>query len=249
MCTSTARVVTLESSPCAASRIWLRVNTQPRTPCQQMQNTELRQRELHESAGHLHLVATRMNLQAVMRNDGVARLRLALLTAQYRLDTGLEHARAEWFGEVVVGAQFEAGDHVGLFAFGREDDYRNAGRAGVVFKPPANLQAVDARQHQVQHDEIGWRHAYRGKRFFTGGHAGHVIVVPGQAVADEFENIRLIVHHENPYTCHATPSAPIAIAPTAGPQRPSAHRPRRCRRRSSARAACGRFPVTGEHRR
>ena len=68
------------------------------------------------------------------------------------MDPGDELARAERLGEVVVGADGEADDQVGLGVAGREheDRYR-----ALPLDALAHLEAVEAGEHEVEDDEVG----------------------------------------------------------------------------------------------
>ena len=68
------------------------------------------------------------------------------------LDPRDELAEAVRLDHVVVGAELEPDDAVDLLAAGGDDDDRDA-RA--LAQPPADLEAVDVRQAQVEQDEIG----------------------------------------------------------------------------------------------
>src|SRR3954447_23489558 len=69
-----------------------------------------------------------------------------------------ELARRERLDDVVVGAEAQADDAVGLLALGGEQDDR---RRAVVLalaalaQPAHHLEAVDAGQHEIEHDEVG----------------------------------------------------------------------------------------------
>ena len=69
--------------------------------------------------------------------------------AQDGADARQQLARLEGLGQVVVGAELEADDAVGVLAERAEHDHRHARRR----EPPAEREAVLARQHQVEHDE------------------------------------------------------------------------------------------------
>jgi hypothetical protein len=55
---------------------------------------------------------------------------------------------------VVVGAQLESEDLVALLGPGREHDHRHGAGGGVLLEPPAELPAVDLRQHEVQQHQV-----------------------------------------------------------------------------------------------
>ena len=71
--------------------------------------------------------------------------------AEHRVDAQRELARAERLGHVVVGADLEADHPVGLLAQRGQHDDRDV---ALLPQPAAHLDAVDARQHQVEHDEV-----------------------------------------------------------------------------------------------
>jgi hypothetical protein len=64
-----------------------------------------------------------------------------------------EFARRERLGDVVIGAQLESGDPVGLLTERRQHDDRCA--VGLESQTPADLQPVEAGQHDVEDHEVG----------------------------------------------------------------------------------------------
>src|SRR5262249_22715876 len=85
-------------------------------------------------------------------------LRVALQTvagercaAQQRAYTAAELTNRERLGDVVVRAQFEAENLVELLAAGGQHDDRHVA-AGA--EAAADLEPVDLRQHQVEHNEV-----------------------------------------------------------------------------------------------
>ena len=72
--------------------------------------------------------------------------------AQHRLDSQGQFARAERLGHVVVRAEFEPDDPIRLAAQRREHDDRHL--ADLARMPAADLEPVDARQHQVEHQQV-----------------------------------------------------------------------------------------------
>ncbi len=86
--------------------------------------------------GHLQLPATR-----------------SLAATQDRLDTGNQLGQREGLDQIVVGTGLQPLDAVRQrIAGGEHDDRRIA--PGIVAQALAHLQPVDARQHQVQHDQV-----------------------------------------------------------------------------------------------
>ena len=83
------------------------------------------------------------------------RFLLAGVAAQHRLDPQNHLARAERLRDVVVGAELETDDAVELLALGGEHDERQAGGRGIALEQPRELEAVEAGEHQIEHDEVG----------------------------------------------------------------------------------------------
>ena len=110
--------------------------------------------------------------------------------AQHRLDPRQQLARVERLGHVVVGAELEPDHPVGLLGHrGQHDDRQVALRAQL----PAQGEAVLARHHDVEHDQVdpaGLEHAPR--RRGTVGDADPV-VVPGQIVGQRVADLAMIV--------------------------------------------------------
>ena len=69
-----------------------------------------------------------------------------------RADAGDQLQERERLGEVVVGAGLQAGDAVGDAASGAEHQHRRP--RVVLAQPPAGLEAVDARKHDVEDDDL-----------------------------------------------------------------------------------------------
>src|SRR2546426_5513422 len=61
-----------------------------------------------------------------------------------------EFAGGKRFREVVVGSQLEANDPIGFFVPRGQDQNRNISAAA---EPPAELESVEVRQTEVEHDE------------------------------------------------------------------------------------------------
>ena len=74
------------------------------------------------------------------------------LAAQHRVDARHELARVEGLRQVIVGAHLESDDAVDVFAFRRQHDDRNALARGA--QATADRQAVLARQHEIEHDQM-----------------------------------------------------------------------------------------------
>jgi hypothetical protein len=71
--------------------------------------------------------------------------------AEKRADASHEFAHAEWLGDVVVGADIEAGDAI---AFAAECGEHDDGDGGVAAEETANLHAIDAGEHDIKDDEV-----------------------------------------------------------------------------------------------
>ena len=76
----------------------------------------------------------------------------ALDPAEQRVDPGDELAAAERLGEVVVGADGQPDDEVGLGVARGQHQHRHR---PVPLDLAAHVEAVEPRQHEVEHDEVG----------------------------------------------------------------------------------------------
>ena len=72
--------------------------------------------------------------------------------ADHGADTGEEFGEDEWFDEIIIGAEFEAGDAIlGRVLGGEEEDHG----AGALFaKLTKDGEAIDFGQHDVEDDDI-----------------------------------------------------------------------------------------------
>ena len=109
------------------------------------------------------------DLAGVAPQDDLARRQHVVLVAllraaEDRLDPRRELARRERLRDVVVGADLEPRDAIGLLVARREHDDRHL-RAGA--DAAADLEAVDSRQADVEHDEADRVLAQLGDRLLA----------------------------------------------------------------------------------
>ena len=127
---------------------------------------------------------------------------VSLLASQQRLDAGRQHPRTERLGDVIVGAAVQPRHHVALFPLGRQHDDRNVAGLGIALEPAADLEAVHRGQHPVEHDQVGRLFPRGFERFLAGAHALHAVTVLGELVTHQFQQILLVVNHEDLVTGH-----------------------------------------------
>src|SRR5262249_50798270 len=70
------------------------------------------------------------------------------------------------------------------------------GRAQV----PAHLYAIDAGQHEVEHDEVGRLHLSETQRLGAVGRLGHEVALELQVVRQHLAHARLVIHHQDAAT-------------------------------------------------
>ena len=114
--------------------------------------------------------------------------------AQQHADPGDEFAHAERFGQVVVGADAEADQHVRLVASGGQHQHR---RRPHRLDPSAYLQTVESGQHHVEHHQIrfGGRRRRDRRRPVDGGF--HQEFLGAQPSRDGGQDGRLVVDHQD----------------------------------------------------
>src|SRR5207247_6424128 len=126
------------------------------------------------------------------------RCAVQLDAAQMRADTRDQLARAEGLDDVVVSAHVEPGDTVGfLAARGEEQDRR--GESLLLAQAAADVDAVAAWQHDVEHDRVRWRvRAQRRLPRLVRGRGGHhTEALAAQVAFDHFDDDWLIVGNED----------------------------------------------------
>ncbi len=116
--------------------------------------------------------------------------------AQQRAHARDHFVRAERLGDVVVGAQLQPDDAVRLFGAGGEHDDRHGGRARVAAQRAADLEAVEAGQHQVEQHEIRQRPAHRRQHLGPGMQQVHGKPGAAQAVAEQVRDVVVVFDHE-----------------------------------------------------
>src|SRR5213593_182235 len=116
------------------------------------QQVELLARELHRVSLLAYLPAGAVDLQVAVAKDGGRGGRGWAGPPEDGTGPGHDLARREGLRDVVIGAELQADDAVGLLALGREHDDR---RLRLCPDPPKDLQAIDPREHEIQQDEVG----------------------------------------------------------------------------------------------
>ena len=121
---------------------------------------------------------------------------------------------AEGFGEVVVGADGEADEEVGLRVSGREHE---DGHWPLPLDPTAYLEAVEAGQHEVEDNEVGPDLLHK---FDTGGPVGcdlHPEPLAAQPSSDGRGDGLLVFDHRHRVHANLGDHTPrIGIAPRRG---------------------------------
>ena len=107
---------------------------------------------------------------------------VAVGAPQQGLDAAHQLAQAEGLGQVVVRAQLQADDLVHLLvARGQEQDRRLVARAA---QPAQHLEAVDARQADVEDHEVGCVVRRELEAFFAVARDGDLVALLLECVLD-----------------------------------------------------------------
>jgi hypothetical protein len=113
--------------------------------------------------------------------------------AQDRLDAAEELAWIEGLGDIVIRAELEPHDAVDILATGGEHDDRYLrARAQLA----AQRQAVFARQHQVEHQQVNMRALHDAAHFPAVGHRGGAKLVLLQILRQQAPDLTVIVHNQ-----------------------------------------------------
>ena len=131
-------------------------------------------------------------------------------------------AMAERLGHVVVGAEVEAPDAVGLFAArGQQDDRHGSALAQLA----ADVEAAQTGQHHVEHHQVGHRALGERQRLLAAVRQGGSVALLAQRVADDVGDVAVVVDDEDVHAFLVSRSR-AAIRPR------TARRAARCPRRA-----------------
>ncbi len=139
---------------------------------------------------------------------------------QHRLDAGEQLLRGEGLRDVVVGAQAQASHLVLLGALRCQHDDR---AARPLANEPADLEAVEAREHHVEHDQIGLVCREALQRLLAAGRARDAVAGGLEVEADDLQVARLVVDGEYPLSGHrhGSPRGSVRSRPRRWRLRPS----------------------------
>ena len=175
-----------------------RVNTRPGRAGQRRQDLELDERQLRLVAADPDRALGEVDPQLAddeRRLVGRGLGRPAHLGAPQRgLDPARELAHRERLGDVVVGAELEPDDLVDLLGLGGQHDDRDRAAAA---QPAADLEPVDPRQHQVEHDEVERLLVEALERLAAVGGLDDVVALLAQRIGEQRLDRLLIVDEQD----------------------------------------------------
>ena len=122
-------------------------------------------------------------------------LRRVAGAAQHGADAGQQLPRVERLRHVVVGAEFQADDPVGLLAHRGQHDDRHVGLGA---QPAGEVEAAFARQHQVEHHEVIMPVGEGAAGLPGVAHRGHAhAMLLLQEARQQIADLAIIVHHQD----------------------------------------------------
>ncbi len=128
--------------------------------------------------------------------------------AEHGFDAGDEFAHGEGLGHVVVGADFEADDTVDFVVTGGEhEDGDSAGAADLA----ADVEAVHAGEHEVEHQEVGLVGEGEFEAAFAVGGSLDLVALAAEVVGDGAGEAFLVLDDQDPGH-NVSPRAPDARA-------------------------------------
>ena len=128
---------------------------------------------------------------------GGKRRQRALEAAHHRLDASDEFTRAEGLGNVIVAAQFQAEDSIGLAAFGGQKNNRDRSERNGLTNLPAQFQAVFAWHHDIEQEQGGPLPFCVGDDEIARRIKPHIEVRALEMMAHETRNIGIVFHYED----------------------------------------------------
>ena len=117
--------------------------------------------------------------------------------AQERTNPGHQFAHAEWLGQIVVGSALEPEDLVRLLATGRQHQDGDIAVQPAAPDGPADRDAVDTGQHEIEHHEVEAPGLDQGQRLVSPTDLGHGQSLEAQVQCDQLPNVRLVLDDEH----------------------------------------------------
>jgi hypothetical protein len=179
------------------------------------QQPELGGRQLDEAAGPVDLVVVLVEFEVGEDQDRL--LGFGAGTAQHGADPGRQLLQAERLGHVVVAADGEPGDLVGLGVLRGQEDHRDA--VAVPAQPAYDVEPVEVGQHHVQDNQVERAVPGQPQRVGAVGGGGHVEAQEPQRGGHRVAQERLVVDHQQlpvvgrRVRCRVTHHVLLAIIP------------------------------------
>ena len=138
-------------------------------------------------------MGAQVHLDGAGGKQGRGSLGRCLASAQARFHAGHQFAGPEGLGDVVLGAQGEADDLVGLLVFRREEDDGNVPHLA---HANAEFEAVDARHHDIHDGQVERRASehVQGRLSAVAGQRVHAL--GHEQVDNQIGDGLLVVHHQ-----------------------------------------------------
>ena len=165
----------------------------PRVLGQHGQQVELGAGEADRLSGAGNAVAVEIDLQIA----GAYESRLvdaAPHAAQHCSHAGHKLTRREGLGDIVVRAQLQADEAVGLFDAGGEHNDRHVRPAP---QRAADVQAIHSRQVQVEHNQIRPLVTRHSQRCCPVGSRNDAEPAPFQVIPRQLDDFRFVVYNQN----------------------------------------------------
>lgn len=118
--------------------------------------------------------------------------------AQHGVDAGDELSRLERFDDIVVRAEAEPDHTIGLLAPRGQQDHGDAVAVQSIRADATHhLEAVETREHQAQHDQVGTAGADRSDGGRPIGRCSRVVPGAAQVACNHLGDRRLVVDDQN----------------------------------------------------
>ena len=165
-----------------------------------LQDPKFREREINLVSINKCFVTISINHERTTeKHDAIAIFarKLFRVATQYPFETSHEHAWAEWFRYVIVGAEFESSDDVRLFTLCSHHDDRNVSSLFRLLESTTHFESTEIWKHQVKHDEIWYLLANRFERepAAVAGARDHAFAL--RMKLNEFSNLRLVFDNQD----------------------------------------------------
>jgi hypothetical protein len=168
----------------------------PRHCSQRVEQIELTRCQRHRHAAPLHLSSRNIDLKIAKRQECILSWRRPRMTpaAQDRFDARYQFARAERFGQIVIGAHRQTNDLINLLC--TRSEHKDIWTA-IVLQAATNFKTINSGKQEVEHNQVRTHYLRLLQCRFTVARSMNDKAVGLEIGDDQIQNRLLILNNED----------------------------------------------------